>query len=71
MIAVENKGNDPIEFTALSPTRRSLATSQKQIETPLGRMLSDSVLGGGTKRSVNQNLFQSYAVDLLPLEILP
>jgi len=71
VIAVENKGNDPIEFTALSPTRRSLATSQKQIETPLGRMLSDSVLGGGTKRSVNQNLFQSYAVDLLPLEILP
>lgn len=71
VIAVENKGADLIEFTALSPFRRSVATSQKQIETPLGRLLSDSVLGGGTKRSVNQNLFRSYAVDLLPLEILP
>jgi len=67
IIAVENHSKEPIEFTALAPSRRSVATSAKQLDHPLGRLLDQALEDRGKRRSAGNEIIRSYTVDILPI----
>ena len=70
IIAVENRGKELIELTALAPSRRSVTASAKQLDTPLGRLLNQSLTTHDKKRAVPQSLIRSYTVDLVAIQIM-
>lgn len=70
IIAVENRDKEIVELTALAPSRRSIAGSVKQLDTPLGLLLDQSLGARDKKRSATRSLSQSYAIDLLAVEVI-
>jgi len=69
IIAVENQSKDRIEMTALAPARRSVATSAKQLDHPLGRLLKQTLEKSGKRRSASNEIIRSYTVDILPIYV--
>lgn len=73
VLAVESPGKEPVELTALAnlPYQRGTGAMGNRLASPLGRLFDRALNERGRPRSVGQDLLQAYAVDLVPIEVLP